>query len=74
MWHDGYRSPRTLACMSKGGVVTNRLLALLRTAMYALRGGFLVRPLLISITLGRLGAVLSSLEESVPVLSKNPRR
>src|ERR1022692_5053333 len=37
--------------------------------MYALRGGFLVRPLLISIALGLLGAVLSSLEESVPALS-----
>ena len=49
--------------------MTNRLLPLLRTVMYALRGGFLVRPLLISITLGLLGAVLSSLEESVPVLS-----
>ncbi len=49
--------------------MTNRLLPLLRTAMYALRGGFLERPLLISITLGLLGAVLSSLEESVPVLS-----
>jgi uncharacterized membrane protein len=37
--------------------------------MYALRGGFLVRPLLISIALGLLGAVLSSLEEAVPALS-----
>jgi len=37
--------------------------------MYALRGGFLVRPLLISIALGLLGAVLSSLEETVPALS-----
>jgi len=49
--------------------VTNRLVPLLRTAMYALRGGFLVRPLLISIALGVLGASLSSLEETVPVLS-----
>jgi uncharacterized membrane protein len=49
--------------------VTNRLLPLLRTAMYALRGGFLVRPLLISIALGLLGAVLSSLEETVPALN-----
>ena len=47
----------------------NRLLPLLRTAMYALRGGFLVRPLLISISLGLLGAVVSSLEETMPVLS-----
>ena len=37
--------------------------------MYALRGGFLVRPLLISVALGLLGAVLSSLEESMPILS-----
>ena len=49
--------------------MTNRLLPLLRTAMYALRGGFLVRPLLISIALGLLGALLSSLEETVPALS-----
>jgi len=49
--------------------VTNRLVPLLRSAMYALRGGFLVRPLLISIALGVLGASLSSLEETVPVLS-----
>ncbi len=49
--------------------MTNRLLPLLRTAMYALRGGFLVRPLVISITLGVLGAVISSLEEIYPVLS-----
>jgi len=49
--------------------MTNRLLPLLRTAMYALRGGFLVRPLLISISLGLLGAVLSSLEETIPAVS-----
>ena len=50
-------------------MVTDRLLPLLRTATYALRGGFLVRPLLISIALGLLGAMLSSFEESVPALS-----
>jgi uncharacterized membrane protein len=49
--------------------VTNRLPPLLRAGMYALRGGFLVRPLLIAVALGLLGAVLSSLEESMPVLS-----
>jgi uncharacterized membrane protein len=49
--------------------VTNRLLPLLRTAMYALRGGFLVRPLLIAVALGLLGAGLSSLEERFPALS-----
>ncbi len=49
--------------------VTNRLAPLLRSAMYALRGGFLVRPLLISIALGLLGAGFSFLEEVVPALS-----
>ncbi len=47
----------------------NRIVPLLRTAMYALRGGFLVRPLLISIALGLFGALLSSFEEAVPALS-----
>jgi len=42
----------------------NRLPLRLRTAMYELRGGFLVRPLLIAIALGLLGAALSSLEET----------
>jgi len=49
--------------------VTMRSFPLLRSAMYTLRGGFLVRPLLISIALGIAGAALSSLEESYPVLS-----
>jgi uncharacterized membrane protein len=49
--------------------VTGRLLSLLRTAMYALRGGFLVRPLLIAIALGLHGGVLSSVEETVPAMS-----
>ena len=49
--------------------MTIQLLPLLRTALYALRGGFLVRPLLIAIALGLLGAVLSSFEETVPALS-----
>src|ERR1039458_3749048 len=69
MWHDGYRSPRTPAYMSKFVGVTTRVLPLFRTVVFALRGGFMVRPLLISIALGLLGAVLSSLEESVRVLS-----
>jgi len=46
-----------------------RLPLLVRTTMYALRGGFLVRPLLISLTLGLTGMILSSLEESFPVIS-----
>src|SRR6202051_1168536 len=46
-----------------------RLPLLIRTAMYTLRGGFLVRPLLISLALGLTGMILSSLEESFPVVS-----
>jgi uncharacterized membrane protein len=46
-----------------------RLPVLLRTAMYALRGGFLIRPLAIAMILGAAGAVLSSLEESIPEIS-----
>ena len=41
----------------------------LRSAAYALRGGFLVRPLVIAVLLGLCGAVLSSIEEAVPGLS-----
>ncbi|WP_428486380.1 DUF2254 domain-containing protein [Rhodopila sp.] len=40
----------------------------LRSAGYSLRGGFLVRPLLIALLLGLCGAVLSSAEEAVPAL------
>ncbi len=46
-----------------------RLPVLFRSAMYALRGGFLIRPLLIAVILGIAGAVLSSLEESTPGIS-----
>ena len=46
-----------------------RLPILFRSAMYALRGGFLVRPLAIAVILGAVGALLSSLEESLPGIS-----
>ena len=46
-----------------------RLPALFRSAMYALRGGFLVRPLIIAVILGIVGAALSSLEETTPAIS-----
>src|SRR5215470_15170402 len=39
-----------------------------RRAMYSLRGGFLIRPLAIAVSLGSLGALLSWLEESLPFL------
>src|SRR5450755_4587377 len=41
----------------------------LRSAAYALRGGFLVRPLLIAVFLGLCGAMLSSVEESTPLIT-----
>jgi uncharacterized membrane protein len=46
-----------------------RLPLLLRHIMYNLRGGFLVRPLLIAMTLGCAGALLSWFEEVHPALS-----
>jgi len=46
-----------------------RLPVLFRSAMYALRGGFLIRPLLIAMILGAAGAILSSLEERIPGIS-----
>lgn len=42
---------------------------ILRRATYNLRGGFLVRPLIIALTLGCAGALLSWLEEMVPAVS-----
>ncbi len=39
-----------------------------RSLIYALRGGFLVRPLAIALTLGAAGATLSDLEERFPGL------
>jgi uncharacterized membrane protein len=46
-----------------------RLPLLLRAIAYGLRGGFLIRPLVIALTLGGVGGVLSSLEEQVPTLA-----
>lgn len=46
-----------------------RLPLWIRRAMYNLRGGFLVRPLIIALTLGYAGALLSWLEETFPSIS-----
>jgi uncharacterized membrane protein len=46
-----------------------RLSLLLRSALYGLRGGFLVRPLIIALILGMAGAILSFAEEHVPALN-----
>src|ERR1039457_6269586 len=40
-----------------------------RHAIYNLRGGFLIRPLIIALTLGGAGAFLSWLEEEFPAAS-----
>jgi len=40
-----------------------------RSAVYNLRGGFLIRPLTIALALGCVGAFLSWLEEAVPALN-----
>lgn len=42
----------------------------LEKVVYNLRGGFLVRPLIIAIVLGLTGAVLSSIEEAFPQISE----
>ena len=46
-----------------------RLPLLFRNITYNLRGGFLVRPLIIALTLGCAGAFLSWIEETVPRFS-----
>ena len=43
-----------------------RLPVLFRSVIYSFRGGFLIRPFLIVLTLGAAGAVLSALEERFP--------
>jgi len=49
--------------------VDKRIPLVFRRVAYNLRGGFLVRPLLIALTLGGLGALMSFLEELVPGFS-----
>jgi uncharacterized membrane protein len=46
-----------------------RLPLLFRAIIYALRGGFLIRPFVIALVLGAAGGGLSSLEEQYPTLS-----
>ncbi len=49
--------------------MSKRLPLLLRNIRYNLRGGFLIRPLSIALTLGCLGAALSWIEETSPAFS-----
>jgi uncharacterized membrane protein len=46
-----------------------RLYLWLRSVLYALRGGFLIRPFAIALTFGAAGAILSFAEEYAPQLS-----
>ena len=50
-------------------MLNQRVPLLLRQWMYTLRGGFLVRPLVIAVSLGAAGATLSWLEERFPLVS-----
>jgi len=50
-------------------MLNERLFLSFRHVMYSMRGGFLVRPLIIALTLGCAGALLSALEEAMPRLS-----
>jgi uncharacterized membrane protein len=47
--------------------VIQRFPVRLQAAAYELRGGFLIRPLVIAVALGICGALLSSLEEAIPI-------
>jgi uncharacterized membrane protein len=49
--------------------MNKRLPILLRDAMYTLRGGFLVRPLIIALALGCAGATFTWMEEGFPGVS-----
>jgi uncharacterized membrane protein len=49
--------------------MNERLLLILRRAIYNMRGGFLVRPLSIALVLGLAGALLSWVEEQLPGVS-----
>jgi uncharacterized membrane protein len=50
--------------------VDRRLPFWLRRALYNLRGGFLLRPLIIALTLGFAGALLTWMEETFPALGQ----
>ena len=48
--------------------MTKKPPAVLRSALYALRGGFLIRPFVIAFLVGTAGAVLSAIEEQYPAI------
>src|ERR1035441_778630 len=54
---------------NRQNTVDKRIPLVIRQVAYNLRGGFLVRPLIITLTLGCVGAALSFLEELIPGFS-----
>jgi hypothetical protein len=48
--------------------MTKNTPTVLRSVLYALRGGFLIRPFVIAFLVGTAGAVLSSIEEQYPAI------
>jgi len=50
--------------------MNKRLPSLVRHVLYNLRGGFLIRPMIIAVALGFAGAVLSTLEQAFPAISR----
>jgi hypothetical protein len=48
--------------------ILKRLPVLFRATLYAFRGGFLIRPLLIVVALGTAGAILSAFEKQFPAM------
>ncbi len=52
----------------EAAVMTQSLPVLFRSIVYALRGGFLIRPFLIAFVIGAAGALLSAFEEEHPIV------
>ena len=50
-------------------MLNQRLSAYVKHVLFTLRGGFLIRPVLIALVLGGLGAALSAMEEVYPAMS-----
>lgn len=77
--HEGFANPTAIlepfdfhcsvAELARRSGMRRSIPLLFRSIMYALRGGFLVRPLIIAVLLGAVGATLSSLEENIPAIA-----
>jgi hypothetical protein len=65
----GIGASRSKLLGDRQNTVDKRIPLVIREVAYNLRGGFLVRPLIITLTLGCVGALLSYVEELVPGFS-----